>query len=133
VPRPLSGAAPAFFFGPQTRYFPFLLARKEFSPPRVRILASRLHLAVTRYLCAACTFGQAISTVPVGEDGCCPAEHGLWGYANRAEKDSRATKSNALRSAMAREFVLRECDGDVNGRAKKAGGTISNGPGNKCI
>src|SRR5260370_27748065 len=31
------------------------------------------NLQSPRYLCAACTCGQAISTAPVGEDGGCPA------------------------------------------------------------
>src|SRR5437660_11672420 len=46
-------------------------------------------------------------------------------------KEFAQRNSNALKSATAREFVLRS-NGDVHGRAKKAGGTISNGPGNKC-
>jgi len=62
-------------------------------------------LNVPRYLCAACTFGQAISTAQVGEDRGSPAETGPeWGNRTVPGKNPNAKNANALRSAMAREF-----------------------------
>jgi len=69
-----SAPAQLFLFG----LFVFSFFLPEFFTPAFDFLLAPLILwailaADTRYLCAACTCGQAIFTTHLGEDGTCPA------------------------------------------------------------
>src|SRR5258708_16825105 len=73
----------------------------------VPVLSLPLQHSIPRYLCAACTCGQAISTVLVREDETSPAEaRPVVGDSKRA---SNAKKSIALTGATARQFEPWEC------------------------
>jgi len=69
-----SAPAQFFLFG----FFAFSFSLPEFSAPILDFLLPpqirwAIFFACPRYLCAACTCGQAIFTVHLGEDGTCPA------------------------------------------------------------
>jgi hypothetical protein len=80
VPWPLSEATPALFFTAiRTWYFfrPSPFIRGCFATTLSSVFESPCLAGLPpapRYLCAACTCGQAISTVLVGEDGGSPAK-----------------------------------------------------------
>jgi hypothetical protein len=118
LPRHFSSSYPLLLFFPLS---PWSLGvsnslRTRCWKPRLTVLQS-----VPRYLCAACTCGQAISTVLVREDGSSPAATTAGGGIRTVP----GKNSNAVRTATARDLA----------GAPRAGGESwgerSNGPGNR--